>query len=413
MPVKCRPTKAEEPEFGRISMRQRRKLRSLALSLACIGGVPCGAASAASLGPGDIRVLEGVAGVQDSVATDINNAGVVIGEAHRNNEDWHPFLDPGFSNQPFESLPSGIALYPNGNFSAIAKNGRTVVGQTSASIAWVRPGAPGSSVFYPGTLGGNASGAFGVNAGGAVVGGALTPSGAVHGFLHPGTPGGSMVDLGTLPGALTSDAQDINDAGLIVGNSGNQPYVIPPGGTMRGLGTLPGGMPTVALAVNESGTIVGYGHTTFGAGNLTHRQPFRHNGGPTDTYQFLQLTPAAASGLTFSTAYDINDFGYVVGTDTYKAVLWRPDNSVVDLDLWLHLNNPTEAAMWTLTSAYGINNSGQIVGVGTYNDGPGGLTDGTRGFILDASSLAVPEPGGLALVGIAGLMMSARRRRKV
>ena len=52
--------------------------------------------------------------------------------------------------------------------------------------------------------------------------------------------------------------------------------------------------------------------------------------------------------------------------------------------------------------------SGLITGVGTYNDGAGGLSDGKRAFLLDASSL-VPEPSTTALAMISAAAIFARR----
>ena len=49
------------------------------------------------------------------------------------------------------------------------------------------------------------------------------------------------------------------------------------------------------------------------------------------------------------------------------------------------------------------------MGEGSYNDGPGGLTDGQRAFVLDASSL-VPEPSGIALLSLASLALVRRTR---
>ena len=73
---------------------------------------------------------------------------------------------------------------------------------------------------------------------------------------------------------------------------------------------------------------------------------------------------------------------------------------MIDLDAWLDANNPTEGAKWTLIRARGLTDTGLITGDGYYNDGPGGLSDGTRAFLLDASSLVVPEPSSFVLLGI-------------
>jgi hypothetical protein len=50
-----------------------------------------------------------------------------------------------------------------------------------------------------------------------------------------------------------------------------------------------------------------------------------------------------------------------------------------------------------------------ITGVGNYDDGPGGLSDGNRAFVLDASNL-VPEPGSFALLSLAAFPFLCRRR---
>ena len=108
-------------------------------------------------------------------------------------------------------------------------------------------------------------------------------------------------------------------------------------------------------------------------------------------------------GGTSSHAYDINDAGFVVGVADRAAgagggswaTLWQNDagNTAVDLDAWLDAINPTLGAYWTLNEARGINNNGLITGQGIYDDGPGGLSDGYRAFVLDASSLVHPIPG--------------------
>src|SRR4051812_43738035 len=67
-----------------------------------------------------------------------------------------------------------------------------------------------------GTLGGASSSASALNDQGQVVGTSLTASGQAHAFLYSG---GVMADLGTLAGQNYSRAQDINNAGNVVGAS--------------------------------------------------------------------------------------------------------------------------------------------------------------------------------------------------
>jgi hypothetical protein len=87
---------------------------------------------------------------------------------------------------------------------------------------------------------------------------------------------------------------------------------------------------------------------------------------------------------------------------------------MIDLDAWLDATNPTEGAKWTLTEALGLTDGGLITGDGTYNYGPGGLTDGTRAFLLDASALLpVPEPMSLSLLTLVGATLLLRRPRRM
>ena len=96
-----------------------------------------------------------------------------------------------------------------------------------------------------------------------------------------------------------------------------------------------------------------------------------------------------------SRAWGMNSNGQVVGYSDSEvgtaAFLYtgRPgvDGHMIDLDAWLDATNPTAGAKWTLDAAYGLNDTGLITGGGWYDDGPGGLSDGFRAYLLDASAL--------------------------
>jgi len=176
---------------------------------------------------------------------------------------------------------------------------------------------------------------------------------------------------------------------------------------MVDLGTL-GGTGSFGRAINDSGQVTGNSATTEAA---THA--FLYTGTPGSGGHMDDL---GALGDT-SIGLGINAGGQVVGTSTFDAsgaehaflYVGTPGagGHMIDLDSWLDANNPTEGAQWTLKEAFGLNDTGLVAGWGTYDDGPGGLSDGIRAFLLDASALVVPEPTSFVLLGIGAALTVA------
>ncbi len=153
----------------------------------------------------------GTLGGKESAATDISNAGQIVGYASTYSDETHAFL------------------YQQGRMTDL------------------------------GTLGGTDSSANSINGRGQVVGSAnVTGSNKAHAFLYAE---GKMTDLGTLEGQ-ESTALAINEAGQIVGTNGARGFLYSQG-KMLDLNTLlPQGAGWQALTprcINDRGQIAGVG----------------------------------------------------------------------------------------------------------------------------------------------------------
>jgi probable HAF family extracellular repeat protein len=162
---------------------------------------------------------------------------------------------------------------------------------------------------------------------------------------------------------------------------------------MVDLGTL-GGTRSYGYAINNAGQVAGEADTTDDAA----RHAFLYSGTPGRSGSMADL---GTLGGTNSYGYAINSYGQVAGSSDVSeggrhAFLYTgtpgANGQMLDLDAWLDSTNPVEGAKWTLWEARGLTDSGLITGSGFYDDGPDGLSDGQRAFILDASTLVVPEP---------------------
>jgi probable HAF family extracellular repeat protein len=219
------------------------------------------------------------------------------------------------------------------------------------------------------TLGGNNSGALGVNNRGQIVGGAETANQDpncvppqvldIQAVVWGPNPAQIKV-LPVFPGDPVAVALAINDLGQAVGSSG--PCQGPTSGfalrhavlwqhdTVTDLGSLGGVMSNAANAINNEGQVVG--QSDLPGDTATHAF-FWQNGVMTDL--------GTLQGDSNSIAYNINDKAQVVGISCDVNFNCRPflwENGVMtDLNTLIPPNSPLY-----LTFGAGINDRGEIAG---------------------------------------------------
>lgn len=146
-----------------------------------------------------------------STAIGIGDQGQIVGVAGSSADaEIHAFLLSRGAAVPLPLPAQSSAAYVVAG-DRVAGVFATSTGQTHGFVA------AGAQLTDLGTLGGNTSGPYGMNAHGDVVGGAETATGILHAFVAPG--GGALVDLGVPSGAVTSEARGVDDQGQIAGNA--------------------------------------------------------------------------------------------------------------------------------------------------------------------------------------------------
>jgi probable HAF family extracellular repeat protein len=343
-----------------------------------------------------ITPLNHLGGATESRAMGINNLGQIVGFTVDAGGNSHAatWQSSGSGNLlPVLSQTNPISeAYRINNAGQIVGKARNDSNASHAAY-WA-----GGGLTDIGVIGGATSFANDINEAGVVAGSSDATRGSV---AFTWTPGGGFVNYGNFN---TADAQQragfngINDTGTLVGTAYRllSPFkaikatagvlsvteISPPGQFSTGMG----------LAVNDAGTMVGFQNPGSGS---AHAAIFAGNGG------FQDL---GALGLTDSQASDINQGGMIVGhafgddgSGNFLAKSFVYDNGVMT-DL-LTLIAPGSG--WSeLFQANGVNDLSQIVGAGVFNGE-------IRGYVMTP----VPEPAGVAMVGLLLSSYVALRRR--
>lgn len=238
------------------------------------------------------------------------------------------------------------------------------------------------------------------------------------------------LDLGVAGGVYYSAAYAINNAGTAVGQADKWSDSTSLGRRavrwdafstvateLAGLGADSNGFTySSALAINSAGDAVGVALKYDINGFALRDRAVRWNASGTAATE-LGLLGADAGERTVSLARAINDAGFAAGIerklaglsgfDGYSdtAVVWRPDGAAIDLNTLI-----APSSGWVLTEARSISNTNWVGGIGIYGDGSGGFV---RAFLLDISSLVVPEPTGIAIAAATFLSLRGSRWRAI
>ncbi|MGE3182705.1 MAG: hypothetical protein AB7N71_13825, partial [Phycisphaerae bacterium] len=302
-----------------------------------------------------IRDLGTLPGGDFSRATDINDAGNIVGESPQQGEGGYTHAVAWINDQIVNITGSGYRY--SGGLGI--NNQNEVVGVSDDGTVPFHWNNGVLIKLPPLQITGGIANA--INDQSRIVGaGRMNNGNAVATMWYQG----SVTSLGTLGGSF-SEAYDINEAGEIVGyaaiNATKRHAFRHDGIQMHDLGTL-GGQESEAFAINEGGTIVGRSHY-----DATWQHAFVYDNG--------SMTDLGTLGGLRSAAYGINDDGIIVGessvsgTSPVHAVIWE-DGVIADLNARIE-----PASGWVLHGANAINTRGQIAGVGTHNGQ-------TRGFLM-------------------------------
>jgi probable HAF family extracellular repeat protein len=261
---------------------------------------------------GGVMVDLGTLGGNFSMATGINESGQVVGTSSISNGQFHAFIYQA------GTMTNITSAYESATGLGINNNGRVVGHLRPNNIAGVHRGFiyNNGAMNILGTFGGvnaaaQSSSALGINDNNEAVGQADVSwvnnmYSGYHAFLYSG---GVMTGIQASPAnQIFNTATDVNDSGLVVGfhwgttGSSSTPQLAftYSNGVLTDIGTLPGASTSIARAVNNAGDVVG---TSQGRG-------FLYSGG---TMTDLNSLLPANSGWVIRDAYDINEYGQIVG----------------------------------------------------------------------------------------------------
>jgi len=338
--------------------------------------ISCAALHVAACNPSNVVDDLGTLGGPTSMGLGINASGNVCGGSYLTSADPHlgglhafrwvdgiGMVDVGVLQSVNISEAQGInagAQLVGGSFVSIGGDSIPHAFRANATL----------TMTDLGTLGGDYSYAWDINDQGTITGEAANKAGDVHAFIWTAS---GMRDIGTLGGS-TSLGRAINETGQIAGESAIsqanaiRAFRFTDGAGMANLGTLSGGSYSSAYDINNAGQVVGESDS----GPII-KNDFRLKGFPLfGKHAFLWTDGTGMKDLGHlgggtSLATAISNNGVVVGRSTVTngdvhAFRWSQTEGIVDLNSVI----PSSSG-WILQEAWDVNDKGQITGFGLHN----------------------------------------------
>jgi probable HAF family extracellular repeat protein len=320
-----------------------------------------------------------VVGPPNSAATDINNAGVVVGTY-----PVAPGVTHGFLNR-------GKGLVDLGTLGGSSSDAQAINDRGEVLGNWITTGGQQRGYIYRygrqrdiGIIPGRPTTYIDINNAGYIValGGSVDPSVAsTRSYLR--APGGTFTDIGNLPFANpVTFAAALNNRNQITGQSG--PFIPPDPplrafvwtkGVMRDLGDL-GFEPNNGLAINDCGQITGYAEV---AGIIHAQVAFLYSHGRLIN---IDGRPDTVPNR-FSSGERINNHGHIVGSSDHLSGFIYRGRRMESLNSLI-----APGLGWNIAFPRAINDAGQIAAT-AYRKG---VQYAVRLDLIRPSALSAPAP---------------------
>lgn len=284
-----------------------------------------------------------ISGVGNSSAKGINSKAQVVGESHSFVHwpgapfFWDPVEGPIYGMEDIGNLGDGT-----GRAYAINDLGQVVGVSDYRAFLWDRNSGTTQDLGNLGGSGGTT--ANDINNAGQVVGVTSPSNPSFHYVPFLWDPVNGMQQIANMDGVASS----INESGQVVGSAEADAFIWDSENGFRRLPGIDLGGVSSANAINDLGQVVG----------IFNDRPFIWD--ENNSLQYLSNDPNVKT-----TPFAINNVGQVVGAVTGSPFLWNSGKGFQDLNDLV----PSDSGWGTLEAVYDINDAGQMVGYGELGSG--------------------------------------------